>query len=79
MRLATQEFDLVRSKDFGFHSVKSALIAKLKTKSSQVTEMCELKLHTGSYGYLVPIRMYETFMHTNNKEIHKQTSVVHLQ
>ena len=30
--MATQEFDLVLSKDLTFHSIRSILIAKLKTK-----------------------------------------------
>ena len=31
--VSTKEFDLVRSKDFNFHSVQSVIIAKLKTNN----------------------------------------------
>ena len=32
-----QEFDVVRTKTFNFHSIRSVLITKLRTKTSQNT------------------------------------------
>ena len=55
--LATQEFDVVRSRIFNFHSTRSVIITGLKTKSSQKTGTCKLKIDTGSDGNLMPIRM----------------------
>ena len=53
-------------------------MAKLKTKSSQKTEMCELKLKTGSMGNLMPNRMYKLLFQENyidklNKSINMKT------
>ena len=46
--MLTQEFDMVRSKMFNFLSVKSVIIAKIKTKSNQKIETCKYKVDTGS-------------------------------
>ena len=67
--MATQ-FDAVRSKVFNFHRIRSVLIAKLRTKSSQKTEMH--KLDTGNKGNLMPIKIYESlFLQTNLAELNK--------
>ena len=69
MNLATHEFDMVGSKVINFHSIGSVLIAKLKTKSSQKTKMCEYKLDTRSHGNLMTIKMYKSlFPQTNMNE-----------
>ena len=41
---ATHEFDVVRSKFFNFHSIRSFLIAKLKDKKQSKSRMCGNKL-----------------------------------
>ena len=40
-----KEFDMVRSTIFKFHSVRSVIITKLKTISSQRTDTCIYKIH----------------------------------
>ena len=57
--VATQEFDVVKSKFFNFHSVRSGIITKLQPKNYQRTETCNYKIDTHSDGHLMPIRMYK--------------------
>ena len=59
MEVATHEFDTVRSKVFIFHSIRSVLIEKVKTESSQKAEICKFKLDIGSDSNLMPVRMYK--------------------
>ena len=69
--VAIHEINLLRSKVFNLHSIRSVLIAKLKKTSSQ-KKKCLNKLHTGSDGNLMPIRMYKVpFLQTNIDEINK--------
>ena len=42
-KVSTKDVDVARLKVFNFHSVRSVIIAKLKTKSNQKMEMCEYK------------------------------------
>ena len=51
--VTTQEFNTVRSKFFTFQTVRSILIAKLKTKA----EICKFKLDPEGDGNLMSIRM----------------------
>ena len=53
--VATQEFDMVRSKLFNFHTISSVIITKLKTKISQKVDRCEYKIDLGSDGNVMPI------------------------
>ena len=53
--VATQEFGVLRSKIFNFHSVRSAIIGKLKAKGSQETDTIEYKFDTGTDGNLMLI------------------------
>ena len=52
------ELDMVRTIAFNFHSVRSVLIAKLRTKTSQNIRELDYKIDTGSYGNLMPIDMF---------------------
>ena len=64
--VSTHQFDVIWSKVFSFHSIRSEIIAKLKTKGSQKIDMCEYKIERGSDRNLMPIRMYKMlFPHTN--------------
>ena len=64
--VSTMQFDVIWSKVFSFHSIRSEIIAKLKTKGRQKIDMCEYKIERGSDGNLMPIRMYKMlFPHTN--------------
>ena len=66
------QFDVVRSKVFKFHSIRSVLIAKLKIESNQTLEMCKFKLDTESNCNLMQIVMYKTlFLQTNINEVYK--------
>ena len=62
--VTTQEFDAVRLKLFNFHSIRSAIVTKLKHKSSQRTDTYKYKMDTDSDGNLMTIRMYIS-SHTN--------------
>ena len=53
------EFDMVRSKVINFHSMQSIIIAKLKSKNSQITELCEHEIDTGGDGNVMPIRRFK--------------------
>ena len=46
--VATQELNVVKSKVFSLHSIRSVIIAKLKQKrhTQKSSEMCEFKLDT---------------------------------
>ena len=55
----TEKCDQARSKVFNFHCIWSIIIAKLKTKTSQRTELCKYKIDTGSVGNLLSIRMFK--------------------
>ena len=57
--VSMEEFDVVRSKVFYFQSVQSTIIAKLKSKPSQRTELCKYEIDTSSDDNLMPIRMFE--------------------
>ena len=48
--ISTKEFYMVRSKLFKFHGLESIGFAKLKTKTSQRTDLCKYKIDTGSDG-----------------------------
>ena len=49
-KVAAQEFDVVRSKIFNFHNIRSVLIFEAKNKSSQRKDICTFKIDTGSDG-----------------------------
>ena len=73
--VATQEFDAVRLKIFNFHSVRSVIITKLNTKSSQRIDTCKYKIDKGNDGNLMSIRMYKTlFTHTNTNDLNKSNN-----
>ena len=75
--VATQVFDTVRSNIFNFKSVRSVIIAKLKTKCSQRSGACEHKIGIGSHGNLMLIRMYKMiFPHTDINELHKSINKI---
>ena len=57
--VSTGKFDMERSNIFNFHSVQSIIIANLKTKTNQRTEVCECKIDTNGVGNLMPIRMFK--------------------
>ena len=66
-----------KDKIFNVHSVRSAIIEKLKTKSSQRTHTCKCKIDTDSDGNLMPIRMYKMlFLHTNVNELNISKKIV---
>ena len=44
LEVTPKQADIVRSKVFNFHGVRSMLITPLNTKSGQISEMCELKI-----------------------------------
>ena len=58
----TKNSDVVRSKTFNFHSVRSIIIAWPKTKGSPKSSIYEYKTVTD--GNLMPIRMYRTLFHS---------------
>ena len=70
--VATQEFDMERSKIFNFYSIRSVIVTELKTKSSQRIDTCEYKIDTGSDGNPMSVRMYE--MHFPNTNINGDVS-----
>ena len=73
--VTTQEFATVSSKVFYFHSIRSVIITKLKTKSSQKADRCEHKIDTGSDGNLLTTRMYkDLFLHTDINDLNKSIS-----
>ena len=55
----TRDFDTVRSNIFNFHSIRSVIIAKLRTKSNQTITMYKYKIDTGNAGKLIPIKMFK--------------------
>ena len=59
VEVSTEEFDMVLSQVFNFHSVQSILSANMKTKTNQRTEICEYKTYTGSDGKLMSTRMFK--------------------
>ena len=64
--VVTQEFDVIRSKFLNLHSIRSVIIAKLKTKSSKKVDAYQYKIDTDSNGNVMPIRMHEMlFLHRN--------------
>ena len=70
--MATKRFDVVKSKIFNVHSIRSVIIAMLKTKQIKTPETCEYKIDAGSDGNLMPIRLYKMlFLHTNITELKK--------
>ena len=72
VKVALQHLDVVRSKVFSFHAVRSAIMVKLSTKSSKNMEMCKFKLDTASNGNLMPIIMNKLiFLHTNINNLNK--------
>ena len=80
--MSTKEFDMVRSNIFNFQSIQSIIIAKLKAKASQRTELCKCKMDKGSDGNLMPTRMFKmlypnTKIMNLNKLIDKK-SIVHI-
>ena len=56
--VSMQESDVVKSKVFNFHSIRSVIIAKVKQKAVK-RNTCEYKTDTGSDDNLMPIRMYK--------------------
>ena len=48
--VSIEESDMVRSNVFNFHSMLLVIIAKLKTQTSQRTEIHKYKIDTGSDG-----------------------------
>ena len=58
---------MIRSGIFNFHSVRSVIIAKLKTKRRQRTDVCAYKTERGRDGNVMFIRMYKP--HTNIIEL----------
>ena len=59
---------------FQFHSIRSIIIAKLKTKTNQRTEVCEYRIDASSDGNLMPIRMLKV-LYPNTKLIDLNKSV----
>ena len=57
--MSTKDDGVVRSMFFNFHSGKSIIIAKLKTKSGQNLEMCQYEIGTNNDGNLMPIEMFK--------------------
>ena len=53
----TWECNSVRSKVFHVHSIRSVIIAKLKTKSSQGIDTCEYKTDKGVENNLISIKV----------------------
>ena len=66
------EFDVVRSKNFNFHSITKIMITKLKIKCSEKVDICEYKLDTDSDGNLMFIRMYKMLLlHTEINQLNQ--------
>ena len=65
-QVATQESDMVISEVFNFHSIRSVMITKSKTKSSQTIDTHEYKIDTGSDDNLMPINMYKILFPNTN-------------
>ena len=55
-----KETDVVRTKVFNFHSVRSTIITKLHKRTSQNNTMLEYKADTGSDGNLMLISMFKS-------------------
>ena len=74
--------DAIRSAIFNYHSVRSVIIEKLRTKSSQIKTICEYKIDSGRNGNLIPIKMLKVFLPDTeiadlNKSIDKKVYYVH--
>ena len=69
--VSRRDFVTVRLKIFNLHSLRLVKIVKVKTVSSQTT-ICELKIHTGNDGNLIPIRMFKLlFLDTKIADLNK--------
>ena len=55
-----KEFETVRTETCNLHSIRSGLVAKLKTRICQETAILDYKIDTGSNGNLTPINMFQT-------------------
>ena len=56
--VSTEEFDMVRSTAFSFHSVQSIINTKLRT-TNQTTELCKYKTDISRDSNLMPIKMFK--------------------
>ena len=54
--VAIQEFGWVRSTVFNFHSIRSVIIAKLKTESSQKVHTCKYKIYIGRHWWQLNVQ-----------------------
>ena len=50
---------MVMSTIINLHSIMPVIIAKLKTKTTQSTKICEYKVDTGSDDSLIPIGKFK--------------------
>ena len=64
--MEAQQFDMVRSKVFNFHSLRFMINVKLKTKGSQKINLCIFKLSSRSDSNLMLIRMYKVNVSIKN-------------
>ena len=49
--VSTEEYGMIKSKVFYYHSVQYIIIAKIKTKTSQRNELCKYEIDTSSNGH----------------------------
>ena len=57
--VSVRDFDIVKSNIFILHGVRLVMIARVKTKTTQTTKICEFKKDTGSDGNLMPIWIFK--------------------
>ena len=72
--VSTEASDMIRLNVFTINSMKSIIIAKLKTKTSQRTELYKYKININSDGNLLPIRMFKA-LYPNRKTMDQNKSI----